>query len=78
MDIREMLALISDPLDKWRQLNSSADIHTLCVEENGQHAGVDIFVGYSVPRNPNSWGYFETKIQVPRTGEVTVGKPKRV
>jgi hypothetical protein len=79
MDHEKIKGLTLYGLDQWLQKAkdaTSADIHTLCIEENGQHAGVDIHVGYSIPRKDiNNRGYYETKIQVPRTGEVTVGKP---
>jgi hypothetical protein len=47
MELQRMLATISDPLDKW-PLKLTADVHTIKVEENGMHGGVDIHIGYLV------------------------------
>ena len=82
MDIRRMLALISDPIEKWHLTNADAEVYTLCVEEDGHHAGVDIHIGYSKPTAINTpqirLSYYEATIQVPRDGEVIYKKPKRV
>lgn len=49
MDLRKMLAMISDPLDQWSRTpagQGATEIRSIKVETNGFHGGVNINISF--------------------------------